>query len=318
MIISFSGNDGSGKTTIAKELYHFFSMLGLNIFYKHEYDYTFLKYVLKIIGKKNLKKSRKEMLGNKNSLKYQFWPLLVWCDVLSQYIYFKIFKRKTIIFLDRYPYDHFMSFEYLGTLNFLTRWLYVNFPRPDISILLWVEPRIAYERKKTTHTYEVYFYETQLKRYLKLAKHLKMYEINTNEEISKTKNRLLKIFFSNQHFFKEFIRKCSQNRILFSVIEEKNLQKLDNRFQEIFDDYNFKKTKYFKDLEIINKELKNEDWILIDWRDYPWLPNHDIDILVKNLNQNFKKKVNNLKTSYYIDFQDRILGGKMEKKCLDI
>lgn len=195
MIITFIGNDGSGKTTIAKDIYAIFKELGFDVLYKHEYDYVLLKYIFRLIGKNNLEKSRKEMLvEKKRSLLYSIWPILVLFDVYLQFIYFKIFKRKTIILLDRYIYDHYMSFKYLGYLNSFTEWLYLNFPGPDIGIMLWVEPDIAYKRKKDTHTYPIEFYIDQTRRYKSLSNIIGFSLINTNNTIENTiKNILVEI-----------------------------------------------------------------------------------------------------------------------------
>jgi thymidylate kinase len=68
MIIAFMGNDGSGKTSIAKELHKFFKEVGMDVYYKHEYDYALLKYFLRLMGKKNLLRTRKEMIVDKKNV----------------------------------------------------------------------------------------------------------------------------------------------------------------------------------------------------------------------------------------------------------
>lgn len=65
MIIALMGNDGSGKTTIAKELKKLFEDIGFEVIYKHEYEYTFLKILLRIFGHDKVEKSRKEMIIEK-------------------------------------------------------------------------------------------------------------------------------------------------------------------------------------------------------------------------------------------------------------
>jgi len=58
MIISFSGNDGSGKATIGKSLLDKLASKGLVAIYKHEYDYVFIKYLFKILGENIVNKER--------------------------------------------------------------------------------------------------------------------------------------------------------------------------------------------------------------------------------------------------------------------
>jgi thymidylate kinase len=160
MIIAFMGNDGSGKTTISRQIHKFFADLGFETIYKHEYEYAILRFLFKLIGKKKLEKSRNEMMvQKKRSVSYTLWPILVWFDLLMQYVYYRIFKRRSVILLDRYPYDQYLSFKYLGTITKFTEWLYLHFPKPDMHLVLTVSPEIAYDRKKNTHSYSISFYK---------------------------------------------------------------------------------------------------------------------------------------------------------------
>src|SRR2546426_7187716 len=118
------------------------------------------------------------LLLKKKSIKYVLWPFLVFCDLLLQYVWFKLFRRNRILLLDRYPYDHYMSFKYLGTLTNFAGWLFLHFPKPDAIIVLTVDPEVAYERKKETHSYSISFYEEQTESYIKLANRLDIATIN--------------------------------------------------------------------------------------------------------------------------------------------
>jgi len=148
MIISLMGNDGSGKTTIANKLYNFFNENDVRVDYIHEYDYQILKIFFRMMGKKRLEKSRANLIEHKKKGKYYIWPVMVWFDRLIHLFYLKIFRRNRIVILDRYPYDHYLSFLYSGHMKNFGTWLYNKFPKPDLGIVLWVEPEVAYERKK--------------------------------------------------------------------------------------------------------------------------------------------------------------------------
>jgi len=145
MIIAFMGNDGSGKTTIAREVANIFSDLGFEVRYKHEYEYAVLKILFQMVGAKKINRERKAMIvERKKSWKYNLWPILVWFDVHCSLFYFKLFKRKSVVILDRYLYDHYLSFKYLGYLTRFSEWLYTKCSlKPDIGFVLWVEPQIA-------------------------------------------------------------------------------------------------------------------------------------------------------------------------------
>jgi len=219
MIIALMGNDGSGKTTIAKELVKIFRSLGFEVVCKHEYEYAILKYLFRIVGLDKIESERRSMIiERRKSWKYCLWPFLVWLDIFLQYLYFKIFKRKAIVVLDRYPYDHYMSFEYLGYTLPLTKWLYLHFPKPDVGIILWVEPQIAYERKKDSHDYSLEYYEKQTRSYLKLARRLDIPAVNTSKELTQTLIEIIRnvvcLLYKRRKF--EWLSKLSTLQLDFS------------------------------------------------------------------------------------------------------
>jgi thymidylate kinase len=192
MIISFSGNDGSGKTTIGNSLVQMLSEKHIPISYKHEYDYMLIKYLFKLVGEKRVSKQRDSYLikQDENPLDHadkqltlfqKFWPYVVWADNLLTILYYKIFYRKRVIFLDRYPYDMYLSFVYMGRANRFMRWLFLSIPKADTQIIFFAEPATAMERKKHDHNYPISFYHTQLNRYKALA-HAKNIEMHRTEE----------------------------------------------------------------------------------------------------------------------------------------
>jgi thymidylate kinase len=187
MIIAFMGNSGSGKTTIARQMHRFFSDLGFETIYKDEYPYLILGFLFKLIGQEKIEKHRNEMLvQNKRSVTYTLWPILVWFDLLLQYVYFRIFKRRSVIIFDRYPYDYYLEFKYLGILTTFTERLYLQFPKPDVHFMLTVSPEIAYQRKKNNSRYYSSFYKKEVEEYLKLARILGSTLIDTNKNMQAT------------------------------------------------------------------------------------------------------------------------------------
>lgn len=197
MIISFSGNDGSGKTTIGNALIKSFKDKGINVIYKHEYDYVFLKFFFKIVGEKKLNNERKkyvpkhddnieEVRNKKLTLVQKLWPYAVFTDNLMTILLYKFFYRNKILLLDRYPYDMYLSFEYMGRGSRLLKTLFYSIPKADIQIIFYATPEIAMDRKKADHFYTIEFYITQLERYKKLAEEKKITMHNTEESIEKT------------------------------------------------------------------------------------------------------------------------------------
>jgi thymidylate kinase len=211
MIIAFMGQSGSGKTTISRLMYKFFSDLGFETIYKDEYPYVILGFLFKLIGQEKIEKHRNEMLvQKKRSATYTLWPFLVWFDLLIQYIYFIIFKRRSVIIFDRYPYDYYLEFKYLGILTKFTEWLYLHFPKPDVHLLLTVSAEIAYERKKNNSRYYSSFYQKEVEAYLELAWTVGSPIIDTNENVQETVAKVIEKCLQSSRISNEIYLKRQQ------------------------------------------------------------------------------------------------------------
>lgn len=297
------GHDGSGKTTMAQELIKFFNTLGFKAIYKHEYEYFILKYLLKIIDKRIQKEREKMIIERDKSFKFYIWPILVWIDFIIEYLYFKLFKRRDIIICDRYIYDHYISFKYLGYLTKISEWLYLHSPRPDIGIILWVNPLIAYKRKiYEREVYSLSFYKEVVRMYMQLGKRLGVPMLNTSISLHSTKMRLLEILFTNDKLRKQFITHCRINKVLYWALTSFELNQL-NMFEEL---YKYYKEKYIIFDEIINfLKTLNVKYILKDIRrDFPWVPEFDIDIIVGS-SQDIDTLKNKLFSNKNIDVWNR-------------
>jgi thymidylate kinase len=313
MIIAFMGNDGGGKTTIAKEFVKIFRDLGFEVIYKHEYEYTILKLLFRAVGMEKIRSERKKMIVEREkSWKYYLWPFLVWFDIHCSLVFFKLFKRKAIVILDRYLYDHYLSFKYLGYLTGLSELLYTKFSlKPDIAFVLWIEPRIAYLRKKSTHNYDITFYVEQTKRYIELSKMLRLNAVNTNKSVLDTVNEIFMRLPEDKLTY--FLRKGMQNRVLFSVIKKYGLNSAWMKFNQALDETEKKLKKTFtvvKDLfersgvekYCVVKTLTSEGWM-----------GNDVDILVSK--SDFGKiivKLKELNTSKIVLIQKFAEKGKVD------
>jgi thymidylate kinase len=285
MIIAFMGNDGSGKTTIAWQIHKFLTSLGFETIYKHEYEYAILGFLFKLVGRKKIEKSRNEMLvQKKRSVAYSLWPILVWFDLLLQYVYYRIFKRRAIILLDRYPYDQYMSFKYLGLLTKFTEWLYLHFPKPDMHLVLTVSPEIAYQRKKDTHSYSISFYKKQTGEYLKLAGMLGSSVVNTNDSMDQTLNKVIANLFQSLRFSDKILNKANQNRVIFQSFREYQLTNRDDRIQRtIWKEYEYRLECFKYSLACLCRIIEASGvstYVLIKTIDDFHFIGNDIDVLV--------------------------------------
>jgi thymidylate kinase len=207
MIIAFIGNDGSGKTTVARKVETRLRDSGFEVKYFPSFNHGLLEYVLRMLPGKELKKTRANFLdkgsSNRVSPIFKIWPYIVFVDCLFMYVKFKILNRHSVIILDRYFYDFLIGFEYLGFSSSVVHELFVfGSPRPNIGFVMDVDPQVAYERKKETHDTGLVYYVMQRKRYVKLAHCLGLQIINTEGSVMKSTEQAM-AQINNHLIFKE-------------------------------------------------------------------------------------------------------------------
>ncbi len=198
MIIAFMGNDGSGKTTVAKEIKKILEKKGKKVDYRPGFDHVFLDKLLNLWGyltRKDTKEMTKEYLDTGRKQKrflFKIWPYFIFFECCFVYLV-SIFKRKTIIIFDRYFYDYLISYEDLGYSNFFIRKMFLSLPKPDVGLVFDVSPQTAYQRKKAGDKASLDYYKRQQRRYLKMAKAKDLPVINTEKTLVKTINETLEL-----------------------------------------------------------------------------------------------------------------------------
>ncbi len=189
MIFAFIGNDGSGKTTIIKQVFEKYRDNGYDCIYVEEFDYFILGYIKKLMNSHKLNKTQ-EQIKDKSKITFtkRILPYLVLIDLYLEYYYFKIFNQKTIILRDRYAYDFLMTWQEQNISNNILNHLYSSFPKPDLLFYINVSPLNAYNRrnKQNSQARSIEFYKTKTLLYQEALKDHSKIVINNNGSLNKS------------------------------------------------------------------------------------------------------------------------------------
>lgn len=178
MIISFSGLDGSGKTTHVDHAVRFLNSRGFLSKKRHAVKGTLAYYINhKIVGKispsskkgfeEGLRENGKATKHSLLSAVKRFFMIIDMAYFRIRYAPYKGNKDKTLI-CDRYFYDENVQGEYLKTKNSFYEKMYAKMLiKPDLALFFETDPEKAYMRKKE---YDPEYFRTKTKLYDDLAK----------------------------------------------------------------------------------------------------------------------------------------------------
>lgn len=209
LVISFSGIDGSGKSTHAETLKERFRELGIPCIHVMTRWRPIITYP--IMGMIYILTGYRRKDYHKNKVLRRIWAYLTILD----FVYLFIFKirihllRRGIVICDRYIYDHIADLMHDGLYNERAVKILLKLFKPDLAFIFDIPVEVSLSRKNNTQDalklwkFEedvVEYLSIQRRNYLALGEKLRITVINSIEDFDKI----------NEHIFKEIIKVAAQ------------------------------------------------------------------------------------------------------------
>jgi len=197
MIVSFSGLDGSGKTTNALFVIDYLRKKGIECSYVHIQHRSLFAIVGEIFKKKYPKAQKritkkefdlkdksfsKYLIGLLRKVTYTFDMFTFYIEILTA----KMHKR--VLVCDRYFYDLAVQSRYMRLFGTGFFDFYVSIvPKADIAFFLEIDDKTAFKRAKE---HNIFFFKKKKELYKKLDGRFIKIKAST---IEKTKNKIKRI-----------------------------------------------------------------------------------------------------------------------------
>ena len=196
LVIAFMGVDGSGKSTLIKELNTKLNKIYKKIKNLHLRPYLFLIDRRTVISNPHSEKTPKSKI-------ISFLQILIWFFIYHFFFLINLNRKNQLIIFDRYAHDLlFDKIRYRFNLaNKFTRFILNFFPKPHLWIILKAPIKLIEKRKKELKTKEL---KRQMKMYIKFSKKKKnTILLDTSTSIKKNISLIIKEMKSivNSNFF---------------------------------------------------------------------------------------------------------------------
>ncbi len=170
MIITFSGMDGTGKSTASRKLSDHLAGSGYRVRYEYIGEYFILKYIVSLLHMTYKKKGRQTQenpfLSGETKPWMKLWVFLTFIDGWMRYLRLRILSGLGYaVICDRFMTDKILGLEYFGySARRISDFLLKFSPRPDIAYILDTDEKSA-QIREVNHHHPLRFFVYMRKRY---------------------------------------------------------------------------------------------------------------------------------------------------------
>ena len=191
MIVSFSGLDGSGKSSCSDSLFHELRKMGFKVKKLYLGNYLFIGFIPSIMRYLFAKKYILNKTTSKKNFILKLWMPLFFLDSILYYIYLRFLDFfYDYVVTDRFFLDKIVSLNYLGYSNQFYNNLYINsFLKADIHFYLFNEIEIL-KKREINDQHSSLFYRKMFSNFTLFLNSLDLIKIKSNNSESTVKKIL--------------------------------------------------------------------------------------------------------------------------------